>query len=183
MSEIKPWQYILFGLLCGFLFSALILFISTRSIGSPLKLMPAPTPTPITVYIIGSINTPGVYKLPQGSRLQDLITSAGGLSSDADPEAINLAKTLDDEEKIIVPARASGQKQSDTVESNGFPININTASKEELMLLPSIGETRADEIIAYREKQGSFTNIDQIMNVPGIGTDTYQKIQELIITE
>lgn len=141
------------------------------------------------VHITGQINREGVYEIKDGDRLEDLINKAGGLSSDADSKSLNLAMKLEDQMKIYIPSKDEILDQEDAstdqIISNADPssqegkININEASKEELMTLPNIGEKRAQAIIDYRESK-KFETIEEIKNVTGIGDKFYQAMQDLI---
>ena len=141
------------------------------------------------VHITGQINREGVYEIKDGDRLEDLINKAGGLSPDADSKSLNLAMKLEDQMKIYIPSKDEILDQEDAntdqIISNADPssqegkININEASKEELMTLPNIGEKRAQAIIDYREIK-KFETIEEIKNVTGIGDKFYQAMQDLI---
>ena len=141
------------------------------------------------VHITGQINREGVYEIKDGDRLEDLINKAGGLSPDADSKSLNLAMKLEDQMKIYIPSKDEILDQEDAstdqIISNADPssqegkININEASKEELMTLPNIGEKRAQAIIDYRESK-EFETIEEIKNVTGIGDKFYQAMQDLI---
>lgn len=136
------------------------------------------------IHIAGEVARPGVYPIEKGEILQDVIEEAGGLTSKADISQVNLALKLEDEMKITIPEIGASQ---DTVpnalieagNTSGSKININAASKEELMSLPSIGDVRAEAIIQYREKV-PFRKIEDIMNVSGIGEKTFEGIRDLI---
>jgi len=125
----------------------------------------------IVVYICGAVKHPGVYSLLNGQRICDAVKAAGGFKKSAARSAINLAKVLADGEQVIVLSKkqaASGSKDSNRQpQQAGGLININTASKEELMSLPGIGESKADAVIDYRLSCG-FKSIDDIKNVAGI---------------
>lgn len=136
----------------------------------------------ITVYICGAVVNEGVYTLVNGARVYEAIELAGGFTSDAVKEAVNLARQLADEEQIIVPTEEdiiSGKYNYENNDNNKL-ININYASKELLMTLPGIGEAKADSIIKYRENNGLFNNIEDIMNVNGIKDALYNNIKDLI---
>lgn len=131
----------------------------------------------IFVYVCGAVNREGVYELPSGSRVYQAIEVAGGFREDADMKAVNQAEVLEDEERIYVPV--IGEEVQVESEESG-KININKASKEELMTLPGVGESRAESIIKYREDTGSFQNIEDIMQVSGIKEGLFEKIKDLI---
>lgn len=131
----------------------------------------------IYVYVCGAVNQEGVYELPAGSRVYEAVEKAGGFREDADTRNVNQAKVLEDEERIYVPMIGE-EVQPDSEENE--KININKASKEELMTLPGVGESRAESIVKYREGQGAFQSIEDIMQVSGIKEGLFEKIKDLI---
>ncbi len=134
----------------------------------------------ICVYVVGEVNVPGVYELPKDSRVCDAIQAAGGFTEQADQEYINLAGKILDGEKIMVYSVSQVENNEIVVESSSALININTADAEKLMLLPGIGESRAKDIINYREQNGKFETIEDIMNVSGIKEAAFSKIKDMI---
>lgn len=146
--------------------------------------------TDIYVHVYGAVNNPGVYKVPRGSRLFEVIGLAGGFSNNADTGALNLARKVEDGEKIHVPtfetARASGSSVGVPVSSKGEVkresnlVNVNKASLEELERLPGIGKSIAQRIIEYREKNGPFREPSDLLKVKGIGEKKLEKIRGMI---
>ncbi len=143
----------------------------------------------IFVYICGAVKEPGVYELPDKSRVFALVEQAGGLTDDADATSVNLAEVLQDGEMVFIPTEeesAAGvaaivSKEPDAAEeSTGGKVNINTADVAELTSLNGIGESKAQAIVAYREEHGAFSSIEEIMNVSGIAEGTFEKIKENI---
>ncbi|WP_027642770.1 helix-hairpin-helix domain-containing protein [Enterocloster clostridioformis] len=159
----------------------------------------------VYIHVCGLVCTPGVYGLPAGSRVYEAIEAAGGFSEAAVPDYLNLAQVLEDGMKIQVPDReqaeewkARGLTQSGIsaggvsggVQTSGRTgtgdggskarVNLNTASREELMTLRGIGESRAEDIIHYREEFGGFKSIEDIMNVSGIKDAAFEKIKDSI---
>lgn len=140
-------------------------------------------PKEVYVHIDGEVVNPGLYKLTTDDRVNDLLVLAGGATDKASLKDVNLAKRLEDEMKIYIPSKdeiVSNEVlgQSGLSSSTG-KINLNTASKDELKTLPGIGDSRADEIIRYRENTG-FSKIEDIKNISGIGDKTYEKLKDLI---
>jgi competence protein ComEA len=187
----KPVVYVLIGILVGLLLAGGIWVGSRQPQGEIVELRPAPTPEPLRVHVAGAVVRPGVYDLPNDSRVTDAIDAAGGFVAEADKNGLNLAARLEDGERLDVPYVAGfvpDASQGFTVVSEGTPsplagadlININTASAEELDKLPGIGLTTAQRIIAYRTDNGPFASIEDIINVAGIGTATYDEIKDLI---
>lgn len=158
----------------------------------------------IAVYISGEVKKPQVVKMKTGDRLVDAVEKCGGMTKDADLNAINLALLLKDEAHYIIPKigdtsivsqqnyvnQSSTDDKSinsissaDTSNSSKSTININTADKTALMSLPSIGEKTAQKIIDYRENNGKFQTKEELKNVTGIGDKKYSQLEEFITVE
>lgn len=188
----KTWWWIGAFIVMGVLLGTGVIFLVSRPPrGEPIELLPAPTPAPITVYVQGGVNQPGLYSLPQQSRVNDAIMAAGGFSNNGDTASLNLAQILKDGDQISVPTlpspsannEKSGQvtaSPADSTNSSPTIININTATIDELDSLPEIGPKTAQAIIDYRNSHGLFTKIDDILGVQGIGPLTFEKIRDLI---
>ena len=139
------------------------------------------------IYVCGCVNKPGVYTLPEGSRVFDLFTLAGGLTEDAAMDYWNQARLLTDGEMIYVPSKDEAKNHTQDGESSNKmendksnKVNINTAKKEELMTLPGIGETKALAIIAYRQENGPFSSVEELKEVEGIKEAVFSKVKDLI---
>ena len=137
------------------------------------------------IYVCGEVNAPGVYKLPAGGRIYEAIEMAGGLTEEAAETYVNQAEILEDGQKVYIPSReeaeaspAAGEVQAEG--STDGKVNLNTASKEELMELPGIGASRAEDIIAYREEHGGFDAIDEVKHISGIKDAVFAKIKDMI---
>ncbi len=137
----------------------------------------ADTKQMIFVHVCGAVQNEGVYELPMGSRIYEAIEKAGGFREDAATAEINQAEVLVDEMKVFVPTVSEILEMQ--VKKSG-KINLNKASKEELMTLPGVGESKAESIIQYREENGSFKRIEDVMQIAGIKEGLYEKIKELI---
>jgi competence protein ComEA len=198
----KTWHSILYGSLLGvfisIIFAAGIYLASRQPQGNPIELLPAPTPSPLMVQVAGQVQAPGLYSLPRGSRMQDAIQAAGGLTNQADQAAVNLAARLKDGEKVVVPAvgalssvpkpvesssEGSQPGSQNNPESVSFPIDLNLATLEELDALPGIGPTRAQDILRYREEHGGFKTVEELKEIPGIGDATFDRLKEYITVE
>ncbi len=132
----------------------------------------------IYVDIDGAVNKPGVYELHDGGRVNDAINMAGGLLDNAYTKNLNKAKKLIDGEKIYIISEEEALIEEELNESSKL-INLNTASINDLMSLPGIGEVYAQRIIDYRTEK-KFEQIDEIKNISGIGEKTFDKIKDLI---
>ena len=149
-----------------------------------------PESTGVWVHICGKVISPGVYRLPVGSRVFQAVEAAGGFSEDAACDFLNLAGTVSDGMQIYVPGAEEVKEGNVPLQTGGEGsetskedrrININTATKEELMTLKGIGESRAEDIIRFREDSGKFRKIEDIMKVPGIKEAGFRKIKDSII--
>jgi competence protein ComEA len=185
MQSLKSILYMTAGILLGLFLAALVWVVARNPSGEAVTLRPVPTDKPIVVHITGAVPRPGVYALPQGARIQDGISAAGGFLAEADKTNINLAQLLEDGEKLDVPYIEGGSPVITTpvpevVTSTTELVNINTASAAELDTLPGIGPTTAQKIIDYRTQNGPFVNTEDIINVSGIGPGTYERIKTLI---
>lgn len=135
----------------------------------------------IWVYVCGEVRDPGVYELPEGSRITDAVEAAGGMTGDAAETYLNLAETLSDGQKIEVPSveMAEALEEAAAQDTSGL-VNLNRATEAELMTLSGIGESKAKEIIRYRESRGGFQKPEDLMNIPGIKEGVFNKIRDQI---
>ena len=139
----------------------------------------------IYVEVCGAVCNPGVYQLPSGSRVFEAVKLAGGFREDARSEEINQAEELYDGQQIRIYTVEELQQQeqqpenTQQIRSDG-KVDLNRADKALLMTLEGIGETRAEAILAYREKQGRFSTIEELMQVEGIKEKTYEKLKNQI---
>lgn len=137
----------------------------------------------IYVYVCGQVVSPGVYPLAEGDRVYQAIEMAGGILSEGDATLLNLAERLVDGQKIYVPSYEEGETWNESAaaeEATTGLVNINQASKEMLMTLPGVGESKADAILTYRQEHGRFNSLEDLMNVPGIKEGVYAKIKDRI---
>jgi len=150
----------------------------------PPTATPAPTstPLPIMVYVTGEVARPGTqHVLPHGSRVSDAVAAAGGFTDLANKELVNLAGILRDGDQVHVPSIETNRINGPTPTPSGGPlINVNTATLEQLITLPNIGSVTAQNIIDYREQVGTFSQLADLDDVPGIGPATLEKLRELI---
>ena len=138
-------------------------------------------PIKIYVHICGEVNNPGVYELAEGSRIFEAVEAAGGFTEEAAQASLNLAQVISDEEQIVILTQdEAAEKARQEREQAAGIVNLNTASKEQLMTLTGIGESRAEDILRYRQESGGFQAIEEIMNVPGIKESAYLKIKDSI---
>ena len=143
------------------------------------------------VDVKGEVHHPGVYQMKAENRVKDLIEAAGGFTPLADDQKLNLAQLLEDQMVIVVPKKGeevnselaqASTSQKKEVGKEG-KVNINTATVEELKTLKGIGEKKAEAIIEYRKKNGSFKNKEELMKVRGIGKKLYESFQERVIVQ
>ena len=138
----------------------------------------------IYVDVCGAVRNPGVYRIEAGSRVFQVLEQAGGCTEEASLETVNQADLLTDGQKIrIYTKEEAGQMEKKLQEEDPLlddRVDINRAGKEELMTLTGVGETRAQAILAYRETHGSFSSVEELMQVEGIKEKTYEKLKDQI---
>ena len=149
----------------------------------------------IVIHITGEVKKPGVVKIKQGSRIEDVISAAGGLTENGDITNVNLAYVVEDGMKIRIPSDNEGNGSEDYItedsgkgiimseegsDSSSSIVNINTANETELEQLPGIGPSISRKIVEYRNKNGKYKSIEDIKNVTGIGDSKYEKIKDFI---
>ena len=149
-------------------------------------ILPADTPTPsvtLKVYVSGAVRNPDVYEFDEGDRLRDAIMAAGGFTEDANQDAMNLAARLKDEDHWRIPRLGEEVSQETSTVQGASPsgkINIISADIETLMKLNGIGDTKAKAIISYREANGPFSSIEELVNVNGIAAATLNVFRDMI---
>lgn len=138
---------------------------------------------PLVVDVAGAVRRPGLYHLARGTRIADAIALAGGVTRRADRDAVNLAAPVADGEQIVVPARGAGTTgaSSGAGPSPTAPLDLNTATLEQLDALPGIGPTTAQKILDYRQAHGSFHSVAELDAVPGIGQGRLEQLKGLVI--
>ncbi|WP_159610116.1 ComEA family DNA-binding protein [Glutamicibacter sp. JC586] len=136
----------------------------------------------VTVHVVGAVKKPGVYQLPEGSRITDAVQAAGGATTKAQPQLVNLAAKLVDGQQIILPGTGdSSSAQQMPVPSAEAKISINSADAQALQELPGIGPALADRIIEFRTKNGPFKTVEELDAVSGIGPAMLEKLGDLVV--
>jgi competence protein ComEA len=156
----------------------------------PIVIEDAAVTRPVVVDVRGAVIAPGVYELPPDARIQDAVAAAGGLTADADLSTINLARRLRDGEVVLVsalptpgtPPAPPNAGQANASDTGKFKININSATATELEQLPGIGEVIAGRIVAFREENGAFRAVDDLILIDGISARTIDRIRDLVTT-
>lgn len=171
-------------------------FWAGRGSRQPPLLYTAPTvtpPAPLTAYVTGQVAEPGVYSLPHDARVIDLVVAAGGLLPEADHAAVNLAAKVSDGQRVVVPMARAADPSSTTATPSAagtpdrrevppieFPLNLNLATTADLDSLPRIGPSTAAAIVDWRERNGGFKTIDDLLAVRGIGEATLEAIRPYV---
>lgn len=145
----------------------------------------------VVVYVCGAVNSPGVYTLSGKVRMSDAVMAAGGTTPEADMDVLNLAQFISDGQMIRIPAIGEESKQGDVPGTSADAgssttsgrVNINTATATELMTIPGIGQAKAQAIMDYREKQGKFGKVEDIMQIGGIKEASFAKMEPYICVE
>ena len=145
----------------------------------------------VFVHVLGQVVTPGLYEVPAGSRLVDVVAAAGGFTADADQGGVNLARTVADGEQVRVPAvgeeppasegggAAAGGAAPGSGAADGL-VHLGTATAAELETLPGVGPATSAAILAWRDEHGGFRTVDDLLEVPGIGEKTLEKLRPLV---
>lgn len=141
------------------------------------------------IDIKGGVESPGVYEMEENSRVIDCIEKAGGFLTEAEQKTVNLAQRTEDQMVIYIPMKGEDLSEFEHLQTNHLgsesesgqkKVDLNKADKEQLKTLNGIGETKAENIISYRETDGFFENIEEIKNISGIGEGTYEKLKDEI---
>jgi competence protein ComEA len=146
----------------------------------------APAPPPrLVIDVAGAVRRPGLYRLPQGSRIADAVARAGGATRKAALDGVNLAAPLADGEQVVVPLRASGVAAAAAAGTEGSPsagpVSLSTATAEQLDALPGIGPVTAQKIIDYRTEHGAFHSVDELDAISGIGPAKLDELRNLVV--
>ena len=168
-----------------------VLFLRDGDSGEPVRIVTPPAvssetsqvETEFKAYVTGAVRRPGMYAIKDGGRLADLIDLAGGITEDADMQAVNLAVRVKDQDHWTVPRVGDPTvvpSDSVSVGETVGKVDINTADAELLETLPGIGESRAQAIVQYREEHGTFKHIEDIVAVPGIGSTILEGLRDLV---
>ncbi len=195
---------VIISLAAGVILTIGVLSLRNRETAAPIKIVPPQptatdlptiTPSPIQVFVSGEVLVPDVYALAPGSRIKQLVEAAGGFTDKANTAVVNLAQPLTDGVHVHIPGEGELASTPQSILSDPAPvrssaesdlgtgsalININTAGLIELDILPGIGPATAQKILDYRSANGSFTDIETIMDVPGIGQAKFDQIKALI---
>jgi competence protein ComEA len=181
---------IILGIMIGLAFSGLLYLTVRAPAGEPVVLLPSPTPEPIFVYLTGAVQRPGVYQVPPESHLVDVIELAGGFLEGADLAQVNLAEKVVDGSQVVIPGTAGIPTPQLTIGGNGLLVtptppagklvNLNTASAAELEQLPGVGPTTAQKIVEYRQANGPFTRVEDLLKIPGLGPSSLEEIRGLV---
>ena len=142
----------------------------------------------VVVHVVGAVHQPGLYRLREGSRVDDAIRLAGGSKPKAALELVNLAAPVADGQQVIVPARgrttsAAGAPAGGGGGATALPggrVHLNSATLEELDTLPGVGPVTAQKILDYRTKKGAFSSVDELDAVPGIGPARLEQLRDLV---
>ena len=191
-SKFKPYKQHIVYTLINVILLGIAVFLLRRPEPGAIEIIPpppTPTPAPLRVYVSGAVLKPDVYTLSPGSIIKDALEAAGGATSEADLDNVNLALPLRDGMHIIVPHKGESPPQTASnppgISSSNASnlININTASQSDLETLPGIGPSLARRIIEYRETYGPFQHIEDIKGVKGIGEATFERIKDYITVQ
>ncbi len=176
---------------------AVLLVLLVRHLGGGGTASPAVTPLRasvpakqpaaklLVIDVAGAVRRPGLYRLRSGSRIDDAIAAAGGPTAKAQLEAVNLAAPVADGEQVVVPGRGAGAAPAASSPAAGSspsaPLDLNTATADQLDALPGIGPVTAQKILDYRQAHGPFHSVPELEGVPGIGAGRLAQLKGLVI--
>lgn len=141
----------------------------------------APAGPRLVVDVVGAVRRPGLYRFRQGSRVADAVARAGGPSRRAALAQLNLAAPLADGEQVVVPARGSPTPGGAAGAPTGAPLDLNSATLEQLDALPGVGPVTAQKILDYRQQHGAFTSLTELDAIPGIGPSRIDQLKGLVV--
>jgi competence protein ComEA len=150
---------------------------------TPGKSSSSTSPSVIFVHVLGAVRAPGLYELHGGSRVIDAVSAAGGFLENAEQSGVNLARPVTDGEQLIVPIIGQAPRpplQGDATTSSPQLVNLNTATETDLETLPRIGPALAGRILAWREQNGRFASVEDLLNVTGVGDKTFDGLKDLV---
>jgi competence protein ComEA len=166
--------------------SAAVLVTALSPHGHTAILAPGPSrsataaPAQLYVHILGEVRRPGLYTLEAGARAVDLVAAAGGFTDEADPGSLNLARPLSDGEQVVILAVGARPPPGSAGPAGDGRVNLNTADLAALDGLPGIGPAKAQNILDWREANGRFASVDDLLDVPGIGASTLEQLRDLV---
>jgi competence protein ComEA len=144
--------------------------------------MATASPSAVYVHVAGQVRQPGLVRLTPGARVADALAEAGGTTRGADLAAVNLARAVVDGEQVFVPSPGESPPAASGSTTSTGPLNLNTADETALDALPGVGPVIAARIVEWRTKNGDFTNVEELTEVPGIGEATLEKLRPLVRT-
>jgi competence protein ComEA len=151
---------------------------------APIRLADGAGGGRVVVHVAGAVHRPGVYRLSVGKRVQDAVTRAGGATRRADLGGLNLAAKLEDGRQVLVPARAPGVRPGQPPVADAAardqPVNLNTATLEQLDTLDGVGPVTAQKILDFRQEHGGFGSVEDLGEVPGIGDKRLAALREKV---
>ena len=159
--------------------------------GASTSSLPVAPPVTVTVHVAGQVASPGVYAVPSGGRVADAVIAAGGAAAEADVEQLNLAARVSDGERIYVPRKGEAPPPvvgpapaSSSAASKGGapagPVDLNTATAEQLEALPGVGPATSKAILAYRTSHGRFRSVTELLEVPGSGPAKLEALRPMV---
>ncbi len=137
----------------------------------------------LVVHVSGAVRRPGLYRLPEGTRIADVVERAGGLKPRADLTALNLAAPIADGQHVIVPRRVAAGSGTGVLDpsATGAKVQLSTATVDQLDELPGVGPVTAEKIVEWRTTHGGFRSVDDLDAIPGIGTARIEQLRDLVI--
>ena len=140
----------------------------------------APAAEELVVHVAGAVRRPGLYELPEGSRVSDAVARAGGATRKADTAAVNLAAPLADGIQVLIPSRVAGAAGAAAGGGAAARVSLSAATLAELDALPGVGPVTAQKIVDYRAQHGGFGSVDDLDAIPGLGPARIEQLRDLV---
>ena len=177
----KEQQLLIFGTVLSLLVGLGVMYFKPGNSASELAILPPETIPKVEVHLCGAVRREGVYEVKSGDRLIDILALAGGALPTADLSAVNLAEAVKDGQKIVIPLKVALLPESGNLTSPGGKVSLNSGDEKAFDDLPGIGASTAKAIVDYRRKNGPFTKLEQIMEIPRFGKAKFERIKGQLV--
>lgn len=177
----REQQLLILGIVLSLVIGFGVMCFKPGNTAPELAILPPETIPKVEVHLCGAVRREGVYEAKSGDRLIDLLALAGGALPTADLSAVNLAEAVKDGQKIVIPAKVVLLPEVGRATTPGGKVSLNSSDEKAFDDLPGIGASTAKAIVAYRKKNGSFTKLEQIMEIPRFGKAKFERIKGQLV--
>ncbi|MFA5035018.1 MAG: ComEA family DNA-binding protein [Candidatus Margulisiibacteriota bacterium] len=177
----REQQLLILGIVLSLVIGFGVMCFKPGNTAPELAILPPETIPKVEVHLCGAVRREGVYEVASGDRLIDILALAGGALPIADLSAVNLAEPVKDGQKIVIPLKAILIPESGGKGNSGGKVSLNSGDEKAFDALPGIGASTAKAIVAYRRKNGPFTKLEQIMEIPRFGKAKFERIKGQLV--